>query len=47
MTKITLGFVFDVSEVTQGCKEEQHTEVALLLLHLLPCQNSSLLRTTA
>lgn len=46
MTKIILGFVFDIWEVTQSFKEEQHVEVALLLLHLLHCQNLSLLRTT-
>lgn len=46
MTKMTLGFVFDIWEVTQSCKEEQHVEVALLLLHLLHCQNLSLLRAS-
>lgn len=46
MTKIILGFVFDIWEVTQSYKEEQHVEMALLLLHLLHCQNLRLLRTT-
>lgn len=39
MTEIILSFVFDIWEVTHSCKEEQHVEVALLLLHLLHCQD--------
>jgi len=39
MTEIILSFVFDTGEVTHSCKEEQHGEVALLLLHLLHCQD--------
>lgn len=39
MTKIILSFVLDIWEVTPSCEEEQHVEVALLLFHLLHCQD--------
>lgn len=39
MAEIVLSFVFDIWEVTHSCKEEQHVEAALLLLHLLCCQD--------